>query len=150
MQCIIIVGEELLASIAMEQIERDSSSTSALPLAICMIMSMANIFIETIGDITLNILNLGFSFGYTVIPEFSSCSPRTLNSWLAAFVLVYTLRSAFEFVRHLRSRARHPESGVSASQAVRKMFGCGVGEPTSHSDAGSVMGVLSCLVWEGG
>ena len=97
----------------MEQIERDSSSTSALPLAICMIMSMANIFIETIEDITLNILNLGFSFGYTVIPEFSSCSPRTLNSWLAAFVLVYTLRSAFEFARHLRSRASGTHRGAA-------------------------------------
>ena len=37
----------------------------------------------------------------------------------------------------------HQEIGDSASQAFSKMFGCGVGEPTSHSDAGSVMSDVS-------
>ena len=40
-----------------------------------------------------------------------------------------------------------PRLGIAAPQAVSNLFGCGVGEPTSHSDAGSVMGVY---VWVGG
>ena len=35
-----------------------------------------------------------------------------------------------------------PRLGIAAPQAVSEMFGCGVGEPTSHSDAGSVMGLV--------
>ena len=49
-------------------------------------------------------------------------------------------------VRLERLRMAHPyptpKLGISAPQAVRKMFGCGVGVPTSHGGGGSVVVVL--------
>ena len=89
MQCIIIVGEELLASIAMEQI-RNYSSNGAFPSALCIILQVVicNIFI---GCIAQNILDIGFICGKLFTSELSSCRRRTYAFAVALLVLVLVL-----------------------------------------------------------
>ena len=52
--------------------------------------------------------------------------------------------------RSRRTPTPHPNVGIQAPQAVRKMFGCGVGAPASHGGRGSVVVLLrSRARWAG-